>query len=139
MKNVMRLVSTLGLCSVLVVQGCSVVAVAAVVNHRRAANQDRATAQISKSVDELYLAELSAIEGLSDAQIINRDPEGRIIEAIVGDDQIRCMATQAGEGRSEMIIEATSADPLAQGETPAVDLSGIVLDQLQIDYRVQHD
>ena len=132
-----RRFAILGLCSVLVVQSCTAVAVTAVIRHRRSQTKDSATTQVAKSADEIYDAELRALEASPDVRIVSRDPEALTIEAMAGNDQIRSTVREVGDGRSELLIDATSPDPFLQGETPAVDLSRSVFDQLGIDYDVQ--
>jgi len=116
--------------------GCIALATMAVVNHMSEANSDTATVQLDKTPDEVYRAEIRALEDRDDATILKRDSRRRTIEAMVGNDRVTSRVEMMPNGKAQLVVTSISTDALKKGEHPALDVEMDTCDQLDLRCKV---
>jgi len=116
----------------IVLPGCIAIAAHAVVSHMSEANGDTATVQLDRTPDEVYRAEIRALEGRDDATILKRNPRTRTIEAMVGNDRVTSRVEVMPNGKASLVIKSVSTDALKEDEHPALDVEMDTCDELDI-------
>jgi len=112
--------------------GCIAIAAHAIVSHMSEANGDTATVQLDRTPDEVYRAEIRALEDRDDATILKRDPRKRTIEAMVGNDRVTSRVEMMPNGKAALIVKSVSTDALKEDEHPALDIEMDTCDELDI-------
>jgi len=118
-------------------QGCITLLTATAISHAKSRNTDYAETKLDQTPDQVYEAELKALEKHEEIKVTKKDPKQRTVEATIGNDRIITQANATSDGGTKFKVLATSPDPLTASENPALDIEEDTLQELKVKYRVK--